>query len=113
MRPNYDTHESFHPDGGRHLDIIARKPGETWGRLDLAVLLHSEQALRTGRTEIKCAGRSVLAYAGVLHPTRGCRTEQSCDLFQNNMAEHLPSCVKILLSLDFSRITPKCPVLHD
>ena len=41
----------------------------SWGGLDLAVLF----PLRTGRTENKCAGTPVLAYAGVLHLPRWCR----------------------------------------
>ena len=38
------------------------------GGLDLAVLF---APLRTGRTEIKCAGTPVLPYAGVLHFRNG------------------------------------------
>ena len=40
---------------------------------DLIKLFPLLLPLRTGRTEIKCAGTSVLAYAGVLRIPRWCR----------------------------------------
>ena len=66
--------------------------------------------LRTGRTEIKCAGTSVLVYARVLRLSRWCR-QNSHVTCSKKMADHCLHVQKYFVSLDLFRSTPKCPVL--
>ena len=54
--------------GGGTLIFLLHRPGA-----DLIKLFSLLLPLRTGRTEIKCTGTPVLAYAGVLHLPRRCR----------------------------------------